>query len=152
ELAEHGLDGDRRELASSADMSPALAKVLLKKGDQDTIYALASNPATPKATLRKLSGAVRSGKLGVVFPRPVPRSELARRLAANPSLPGSELSQRLRNPRWDVRAAALLNPSLSPGTLRQRITTEVWGVGATVAAATSDAPLLEMLIPSSERI
>src|SRR5688500_14479603 len=111
ELAQRGLDGDRRTLAGSPQMSPPLAKVLLRRGDQDTLYALAANPATPPAALRKLAKAVRRGKLGTVFPKPVPSPELARRLAANPSLPKQQLLERTRSGRWDVRAAALCNPT-----------------------------------------
>jgi hypothetical protein len=152
ELAERGLDGDRRALAASGEITAPLAKVLLRKGDQDTLYELASNPATPGPTLRALSRAVRRGKLGRILPRPVPSAELARRLAANPSTPRSELLQRVRSGRWDVRAAALQNPSLAPSVVRTRIATEVWGVGALVAASTTDVDLLRMLLPSSERV
>ena len=42
EMAQRGLDGDRRALASSPSISPTLAKILLRKGDQDTLYALAA--------------------------------------------------------------------------------------------------------------
>src|SRR5688572_6537667 len=134
EQASRGLDGDRRALATSAEMPPALAKVLLRKGDQDTLYGLAANPSTPPATLRKLAKAVRRGKLGTIFPKPVPSPELARRLAANPSLPRQQLLDRTRSGRWDVRACALCNPTLPSSVIRQRIATEVWGVGAVVAA------------------
>jgi hypothetical protein len=152
QLATRGLDADRRALAASPEIPAALAKVLLQKGDQDTLYALASNPATPSAALRKLTKAVRRGKLGWLFPRPVPSPELARRLAANPSLPKQQLLERTRSGRWDVRAAALCNPSLSPSVVRQRVVTEVWGVGAIVAARTTDVELLRLLVPASERV
>jgi hypothetical protein len=152
ELAERGLDGDRRTLAGSPDMTPQLAKVLLRKGDQDTLYALAANPATPPLILRKLAKAVRRGKLGTLFPRTVPSPELARRLAANPSLPRQPLLERTRSGRWDVRATALCNPAVPSSVVRQRIVTEVWGVGAVVATVTTDAELLRLLLPSSERV
>lgn len=144
-LARTGLDGDRRRLAAGDRISPELAKVLLAKGDDDTLFALARNPASPRSALRKLRAAERSGTIGRVFRRRVPQAALARVLASNPALPATWLRAYARHLRWDVRAVALCNPSMPAGDVRRHLRNEIWGVCSIVAASSTDGDLLREL-------
>lgn len=144
-LARTGLDGDRRKLAAGGRISPELAKVLLAKGDDDTLFALARNPATPLPALKKLRAATRTGTIGRVFRRRVPQAALARVLATNAALPTGWLRAYARHLRWDVRAAALCNPSMPASDVRRFLRNEIWGVCSIVASTSTDVDLLREL-------